>query len=111
MRLHGGDKKLNHGSFQGAREGSDASQKLDRNGLPGSELENFNYPVFALAFFSRRQDRELLGWGFGLCCTVLCGVSAQAQRASATAAKAGIVNALCFRFMLISLPVTPYSTA
>ena len=53
------DKKLNHGSFQGAREGSDASQKLDRKDLP--ERENFNDPVFALAFFSGRQDRELLG--------------------------------------------------
>jgi hypothetical protein len=29
--------------------------------LPESERENFNDAVFALAFFSRRQDRELLG--------------------------------------------------
>ncbi len=44
-----------------AREGSDASQKLDGKGLPESERENFNHAVFALAFYSRRQDRELLG--------------------------------------------------
>ena len=25
------------------------------------ERENFNHALFALAFFSRRQDRELLG--------------------------------------------------
>jgi hypothetical protein len=29
--------------------------------LPESERENFNQAVFALAFFSRQQDRELLG--------------------------------------------------
>src|SRR5258705_8595953 len=29
--------------------------------LPERERENFNHAVFALAFFSRRQDRELPG--------------------------------------------------
>jgi len=29
--------------------------------LPESERENFNDAVFAFAFYSRRQDRELLG--------------------------------------------------
>ena len=31
------------------------------NYLPESERENFNQAVFALAFFFRRQDRELPG--------------------------------------------------
>ncbi len=29
--------------------------------LPERERENFNHALFAFAFFSRRQDRELLG--------------------------------------------------
>jgi hypothetical protein len=41
--------------------GPDASQKLDGKCLPESERENFNYALCALAFFSRRQDRELPG--------------------------------------------------
>jgi len=32
-----------------------------QNACQKEERENFNHAVFALAFFSRRQDRELLG--------------------------------------------------
>ena len=33
----------------------------ENRALPERERKNFNHALFALAFFSRRQDRELLG--------------------------------------------------
>src|SRR5258705_13786035 len=52
-----------HGIFFRERMAGEISRTENRTTkcLPENERENFNDAVFAFAFFSRRQDRELLG--------------------------------------------------